>query len=170
MRRALAPLLVAAVLAVGCGAEAVQRQPVAPDDGLSLSGRVGLDPVNLSHGEPEVLLADCDRDDGPDLDLCIVSRTIEGVGLAFVIENPEALRPGARLPVAASCRGERCQEVAVVELRRDGERMRANGGTLEVIEAGPRYAATFTLRFRGGSLSGRFNVLPAGRPAPPATP
>lgn len=162
--------LVAVVLVVAaCGdEEIVQRQPVAPDDGIVITGRYAGQTLSVTDGEPEVVVGDCDRGDGVDRDLCIVTRTIDGARLGLVLENPDALQAGSRLPV----RGDACTtcddvaDHAVVDVRSDGPPRRASGGSLEVDMAGPRYVASFRLRFPdGGELTGRFNVRPP--PVPP---
>lgn len=178
MRRLLA-LAAVAVLAAACvTSEQAQRGPVDANDGLQLSGSVEGHNVSVSDGEPESLLGDCDPPDGRDHDLCIVSHTIDGAPLGLVVENPDALVVGAVLPArnpgTLGC-GAHCDEVsdaAVVELRRGRSRQFARRGTVTVLEAGGRYAATFQLEFRGGTLNGAFNVEPRlpPPPSPPLTP
>lgn len=157
--------VLAAVVLVACPS-AVQRQPAAPDDGIQFAGRIGTQQLNVSDGAPQALLGDCDPNDGVDRDLCLVTHTVGGQDLAVVIENPAVLEAGAAVPVVrpprAGCGGG-CDEIGdgvIVELRLEGERTFADGGTVTVLEADERYAASFVLRVGGGSLTGRFNVAP----------
>lgn len=162
-----APLLLAVVVALllaGCGVEQVQRQPVSSDDGLHLTGQLDGRSVNVSHGEPEVLLGPCDRDRPQQRELCIVATTIDGQRFGLVVENPDDLAAGATLPVRASCGGG-CEDSAVVEVRRETDRIRPTGGEFVVREAGEqRYAASFQLRFHRGTLTGGFDVDPSRLP------
>lgn len=157
--------MLAVVVLTACPS-AVQRQPAAPDDGIQFAGRIGTQQLNVSDGAPEVQLGDCDPNEGPDRDLCLVTHTVGGQSLAVVIENPDAMEPGVRLPVVAAPRAgcaPGCDDVrdgAVVELRLEGERTFADGGVLTVRETGDRYAVSFVLQVGGGSITGRFNVAP----------
>lgn len=157
--------VLATVVLVACPS-AVQRQPAAPDDGIQFAGRIGTQQLNVSDGSPQAFLGDCDPNDGPDRDLCLVTHTVGGQDLALVIENPAVLESGAAVPVvrpprtgcAAGC--DEIRDGVVVELRLEGDRTFADGGTVTVREADDRYAASFVLRVGGGSLTGRFNVAP----------
>jgi hypothetical protein len=159
-RRRVAAALLAVVLA-GCASSSLpQRQPEALDDGVQATGRLGGQRVALSDGSPETNLVDCDPQ-VPDEDVCWIARTIDGVTIAFVIENPGALEAGATLPVRDDdC--DTCDDVrdhAVVDLRIDGEQRRATRGRLQVRRADERYAASFDVRFPDAdSLTGEFNI------------
>ncbi|MDP9023030.1 MAG: hypothetical protein M3N57_10150 [Actinomycetota bacterium] len=157
----------AAMLSGGCGTQAVQRAPVASDDGIQLTGTLSGRQIHVTDGEPEVVLGDCDPNDGVDEDLCIVTFTIDGAPLALVVENPAGLAAGERLPVvepaAAGCLPH-CDDLtggAVIEVRRGQQRQFATSGSVVVREAGSRYAATFVLGFGKGRVTGAFNVGPA---------
>lgn len=156
--------VVAAALAVvlaGCASSSLpQRQPEALDDGVQATGRLGGQRVALSDGGPETNLVDCDPNT-PDEDVCWVARTIDGLSIAFVIENPGALVAGETIPVRDDdCTD--CDDVtdhAVVDLRVDGEQRRATRGRLEVRQVGDRYAAAFDVRFPDAdALTGEFNI------------
>lgn len=158
-----------ALVLVGCGDDDIlQRQPVAPDDGIAVTGRFAGRTVSVSDGAPEVLVGDCDIQDGRDRDLCIVTRTIDGGRFTLVVENPAVLEQGAEVRVAHDGCGA-CDDLtdhAVVDVRVGDSSARAVGGRLRVTAGGPRYSAQFRLRFPDGSrISGRFNVAPA--PVPP---
>ncbi len=164
----VAPRIVTALLAVvlaGCASSGVpQRQPEALDDGVQATGRLDGRQVAISDGAPETNLVDCDPQT-PDEDVCWIARTIDGLTVTFVIENPGALVPGEQLRVRDStCAA--CDDVtdqAVVDLRIDGEQRRATGGRLRVREAGDRYAASFDIRFPDGDrLTGEFNIRELG--------
>lgn len=166
MRWAAVVAAAAAVLSVGCGTEAVQRVPVASDDGIQLTGTLGGQQIHVSDGEPEVVLGDCDPNDGLDEDLCIVTFTIDGAPLALVVENPAALVAGERLavvaPAGAGCLPH-CDDLTdrvVIEVRRGQQRQFATSGSVVVRGADPRWAATFVLGFGHGRVSGAFNVRP----------
>ena len=160
----VAPRIVTAVLAVvlaGCASSGVpQRQPEALDDGVQATGRLDGQRVAISDGAPETNLDDCDPQT-PDEDVCWIARTIDGLTLAFVIENPAALAADEEIRVRDStCVA--CDDItdhAVVDLRVDGEQRRATSGRLRVSEADERYAASFDIRFPDGDrLTGEFNI------------
>jgi hypothetical protein len=170
LHRGLRARLPAAVLAVvaalvlsGCAtSNPSHRQAEAVDDGVQATGIVDGARVAISRGVPEVSFGDCDPGDGLDDDICWVARTIDGLSIAFVIENPAVLVEGATLDVVSpECTG--CDEVAdgvVVELRVAGEVRRPDSGTVTVNEVpGERAAADFDLSFADGDeLRGSFNV------------
>lgn len=169
------PVVLAAALLSGCVEAEVQRQPETADDGLQATGRLEGGRVAISDGGPEVTLGDCDPLGEIDRDLCMVVRTINGQQLNLVVENPDALIEGERIPIRAdSCSGPACDAVrdhAVVDLRLGDRELRATGGHLDVRLAGERYAARFELRLpNGGELTGRFNVRPpsSGFPEEPS--
>jgi hypothetical protein len=162
-RLVVGALAVAVLLLPGCVTpeEGGQRQAEAIDDGVQLTGRLNGARVAISDGNPETLIGDCDPADGADEDVCWVARTIDGLTIALVIENPGAWVVGERLPIRAdSCT--HCDDVtdhAVVDLRVGGEQRRAVGGRIDVREAGPRYAADVRIDLPGGdNLIGSFNI------------
>lgn len=161
MPRRPALLLLLAVLLLGCaGTGMPQRQPEAVDDGVQATGRLAGSRVAISDGNPETNLRDCDPQT-PDEDVCWIARTIDGLTVVFVVENPAALVAGEDLPVRArDC--DACDDVtdvAVVELRVDGEQRRASGGRLSTRQTGDRYAVDFDVRFPDGdALNGSFNI------------
>ena len=162
MRATLSLLLVgaAALLLAACGFEPVQRQAVSVDDGLHVTGRIDGRSVNVSVGEPDVLLGACDPR-RPDLrELCIDARTVDGESFGIVVNNPSDLVDGERLAVRASCPEDGCEGIARVELYLGGDRYQATDGTLTVGTTGPRYAARFTIRIHNDTLTGGFDVLP----------
>lgn len=165
--------------AVGCGdQELQQQQAVAPDDGLQLTGRIGGAQLSVSYGAPDFQITDCDPDDGSDFDWCLRARSIDGADVVLVFENPAAFVPGTTVDVDFDRCG-RCDDITdhgVVEVRVAGESRRATDGSVEVVEAGPRYIVEFRLRFDdGGSINGSMNVrplgviVPGGSPSPTAT-
>lgn len=151
-----------AVLLAGCASSSLpQRQPEALDDGVQATGRIGGQRVAVSDGAPETNLQDCDAGILQDQDVCWIARTIDGLTIAFVIENPAALVAGEQIAVRdADC--ETCDDIrdhAVVDLRVSGQQRRATSGRLVVREVGLRYAADFDIRFQDGdSLTGSFNI------------
>ncbi len=161
-RRFLAAWAALAVLLAGCASSSVaQRQPEALDDGVQATGRLFGGRIAISDGSPETNLVDCDPRDGPDDDVCWIARTIDGLTVAFVVENPGALVAGETVPVRAhECQD--CDDVvdqAVVDLRIEGEQRRATSGRLVVHEADERYAADFRIRFQDGDeITGTFNI------------
>lgn len=161
-----AAVLAAAVLTACPSAAQPQPQPETADDGIRFAGRVGTQQLNVSDGAPEVQLGDCDPNDGPDRDLCLVTHTVEGQPIAVVIENPAVLEDAGRLtvrtPDGVGCTGgcDDVREALVIEVRRGDARSFATGGTVTVREAGERYAADFVLELEGGSITGHFNVAP----------
>ncbi len=153
----------AAVLLSACPSGG-QRAPANPDDGLQLTGQLRGARVHVSDGEPEVLYGNCRPTEGRQVNLCIAAHTIDGDALGLVVENPEVLRAGADLVARSSSPPAGCVDVVVVEIRRGRERFRATDGLLSVNQAGPRYAARFTLRFPEGALAGAFDVRPPATP------
>lgn len=164
MRRLLPAGLAVLVVLAGCSPTPQQRQPVAADDGIQLTGRIDDRRVSLSDGAPQVVLGDCDPNQGRDTDLCAVTRTIDGERLAVVIENPDVLAPDTVVQVLDDACAEAACDVlrdgVVVDVRLGDLVLRATGGTVTVVEAGPR-------RFRGelllqlppnGRLTGTFNL------------
>lgn len=159
-RRPLAAAVLALLLAACASSSLPQRQPEALDDGVQATGRIAGQRVALSDGGPETNLVDCDPNT-PDEDVCWIARTIDGLTIAFVIENPSALVDGETIRVRDDdCTD--CDDVtehAVVDLRIDGEQRRATSGRLDVRQTGQRYAAAFDVRFQGGdALTGEFNI------------
>ncbi len=160
----LLPFVLAGTLLLGACVnpeESGQRQAEAEDDGVQATGRIGGARVAISDGGPETLIGDCDPGDGADEDVCWIARTIDGLTIAFVIENPAALVAGETLPVRAD-RCTDCDDVtdhAVVDLRINGDQRRASSGQLVVTQAGPRYAASFRVGFDDSDeLIGDFNI------------
>lgn len=164
MTRRLAGLLVAAAVLSGCAeGDAVQRQPVTGDDGVQATGRLDGRRIAISSGAPDVVLGDCDAGDGLDRDLCLNVRTIDGITLNLVVENPDALPPGERLPVRDSgCVAVACDDVvdrAVVDVRVAGRQVRATGGSLTLGRLDARAVGRFDLRLPDGDgLLGTFDV------------
>lgn len=163
-------LLLACLLVVGgCGQtpEDVLPDPRDGRSGLQLSGRIGGRQMAVSDGLPALNAGDCDVNDGPDHDVCFVSRDLSGGLLVLIIENPAVLEAGVTLPVGSACADDAaCEAVtdaAVVEIRHGpDQRIRATGGTLamEVVEAGTRYRGEVDLQLPDGHLSGVFDVVP----------
>lgn len=170
MRRLLAVLFTCVVALTACADEEAQRDPVGPDDGLQVSGQLFNKRYAVSDGEPEVVFGDCDAIDGRDQDLCVIARTLDGQNFGVVFENPDALRPGEALPVSdLNCVAEECdahRDSILVEVRVDGQPLKATGGTVTVNEVGPpRWSGELVIRFAdGGGLSGTFNIRPTATP------
>ncbi|MBW3664494.1 MAG: hypothetical protein KY469_15445 [Actinobacteria bacterium] len=167
MRRSLAALsLVLAFVGASCAEEEAQRDPVGPDDGLQLTGQLAGKRYAVSDGEPEVVHGDCDPNDGLDVDLCVIARTVDGQNFGVVFENPDALIPGETVPVShVGCVAEQCdahRDSVLLEVRVDGSPLPATGGNVTVTAAGPpRWTGELSVRFAdGGGLSGSFNVQP----------
>lgn len=157
-------LMLVAVVLVGCvSTDESQRQPEVPDDGLQATGLLDGRRIAISRGEPDVVHGDCDANDGLDRDLCVQVRTIDGVSLNLVLENPDALVAGERLEVRPDpC--VQCDDVrdhAVVRIRTGGTTRPAEGGHLTPSLVGERIAAEFDLHLPGGDrLTGSFSVRP----------
>lgn len=157
-------LLIGALLLPGCAeGDAVQPQAQTGEDGVQATGRLDGSRVAVSSGEPEVVAGDCDPGDGLDDDLCMVVRTIDGVTLNLVIENPAVLDADGTVPVHDDpCLGPACDTVtghAVVDVRVDGRQQRASAGTVTATEGDERVTGAFNLRFRDGdTLVGSFDL------------
>jgi len=167
---ALAVVALVGVLA-GCSDEVGQVPsvtdvviPESRDQGIQATGTLDGARVAISRGNPTVVVGDCDANDGLDEDLCILARTIDGLSVNVVVENPAVLVPGEVVEIVASCVGA-CDDVtdgAVVDVRIGGDSRRAERGSLTVGEAGPRYIADFDIRLVGGDrLIGTFDVVPS---------
>ncbi|MGH3664612.1 MAG: hypothetical protein ACRDU8_00720, partial [Egibacteraceae bacterium] len=100
MRGALLPLAfigtliwaLAACGTAGTGEGVAGIEPREGRSGLMLSGTVSGRQVAVNDGAPRMRLTDCDVNDGPDTDLCFISRDLDGNFFALVVENPDALR------------------------------------------------------------------------------
>lgn len=173
MKSLLAPVL-ACVLAVGlaaCEDDAPGEEPAITDPSLPESMDTGIQATGtldgqraaISRGNPTVIRGDCDANDGPDDDLCILGRTIEGRDVNLVVENPAVLTAGEELDVV-TC-NVACDQVTdgvVVEVRVNGDVRPATRGRLTVSQAGERYAADFDLTMPfGDRLIGTFDVEPS---------
>lgn len=153
----LALLLSACVTPEG----STHRQPEAVDDGVQVTGVLNGSRVAITSGAPEVSFRDCDSSDGLDQDVCWVARTIDGLSLAFVIENPAVLVAGSTIAVRDDPCSD-CDEVVdkvVVDIRVNGEQRRATSGSITVIDVGERIAARIRIELPGGDdLTGSFNI------------
>lgn len=160
--------IVAVVMAIlvlsGCANAAVeQRQAEADDDGVQVTGTLGGARVAISEGVPDVVFGDCDPGMEIDQDVCWSARTIDGMTVAMVIENPDVLVAGETVDVV---RGDDCDvqcdgvdDGVVVDVRWDGNQARAINGRMEVESVDERVAARIDLDLAGGgSLTGTFNV------------
>lgn len=164
LRRRATALVSLAVLLAGCvSSDESQRQPEVSDEGFQATGLLDGRRVAISRGEPEVIAGDCDANDGVDRDLCLLVRTIDGISLNVVIENPSALAAGERIAVAPDdC--VHCDDIRthlVVRVRRDGASVPVEGGHVTPTLVGQRIAAAFDLRLPDGDrLTGSFSVRP----------
>lgn len=162
-------LVLACVVAmVGCG----EAQDVLPDprdgrSGIQMSGLLRDRQVAVSDGLPVLNTGDCDVNEGPDRDVCVVTEDISGQLVRVVFENPAVLVDGAVLPVGSDCRSaEQCDDVtdaAVIEVQFDtGRRIRAESGTLrvETVVPGVRYRGDFDIRLPNGNLTATFDLVP----------
>lgn len=164
----LSLLLFFAIALVGCG----EAQDVLPDprdgrSGVQLSGLLDDRQVAISDGLPILVTGDCDVNEGPDRDVCFVTEDISGELIRIVVENPDVLEEGVRLPVGSDCRTDAdCEAVTdavVLEFEfGDRRRVRAESGTLtmEVVVPGSRYRGEFDVRLPDGNLSATFDVVP----------
>lgn len=169
MRRAVRVVAAAVLVLTGCeGGDEVQTpvdavQPQSRDEGIQATGQLGGARVAISRANPTVVVGDCDANDGLDQDLCILARTIDGVSVTLVVENPDVLTAGETVEAGARCADAGCDGIgqgAVVELRIDGERIPVTRGSLQVEQAGPRWVADFELFVTDGRLQGTFDVAP----------
>jgi hypothetical protein len=171
VRRALATLSAAALLVTGCGAGDAEMRTPQPRDGqsgLRLTGTLEGRQIAVSDGLPRLHVGDCDPRDGPDQDVCFISRTIDGRLFVFVIENPAVLEAGTTIPVAdvpcpspAAC--DEVTDAALVDVQlEDGGRQRAIGGSLTIrtLEPATRYVGDVRLDLPRGRLSGTFDIIP----------
>lgn len=169
-RACAATLLVAALAGCTTGGTGEGVAALKPRDGrsgLQLSGTVEGAHVVANAGAPELLIGDCDPNDGFDRDVCFLTDDIHGDVFVLSIENPAVLAGGATYDVVADCATpERCDGVTdgvVIDLQVGvGERLRVSGGTLhlEALEPLRRYRGRVTLDLADGRLSGTFDVVP----------
>lgn len=173
MRGVAVVVAAVAVLLGGCDDEDAPPSvtdvelPESRDEGIQATGTLDGSRIAISRGNPTVVAGDCDADDGLDEDLCILARTIDGLGVNLVIENPAVLVPGETIAAGIECSTD-CDSItegAVVEVRVDGEVLRVEGGTLTVAEAGPpRWTVSFDLALPfGDRLNGTFDVVATPR-------
>lgn len=164
--------LVAAALLTGCSGIPLPGAAVQPRDGkagLQLAGVIDGRQVAVTDGAPELVVGDCDPNDGPDDDVCFLSSDIDGSTFVVVIENPHVLEATtSELTVAApDCdSAQACdavEDVAVVDVGYGvGDRRRARSGTLRLRALEPLryYAGTLRLDLPDGRVSGDFDVIP----------
>lgn len=174
-RRVVVLAVVVAAVVAGCadGTEdeteaaaspsATVAAPVGADDGIQATGRLDGSPVAISRGAPIVIVGDCDPTDGAaDEDLCIRARTIDGLEVALVVENRDALVAGSTVEVGRASCLDGCDgitDVVIARLVVGDESIEVTGGSFDVAEAGPRWVADFTLELPfGDSLRGSFDV------------
>lgn len=169
MRRGVLAVATVALVLAGCeDGDEVQTsvdavQPESRDEGIQATGLLDGARVAISRGNPTVVVGDCDANDGLDEDLCILARTIDGLTVNLVIENPGVLVPGETVEAGIACSTgcDAITEGAVVELRIDGDVRPVRRGTITVAEAGPRWIADFDLVLPfGDRLRGAFDVAP----------
>jgi hypothetical protein len=148
-------------------------QPNGPDQGIQATGQLDGDRVAISRGAPTVVVGDCDPEDGPDEDLCIEARTIDGLEVTLVVENPGALVAGTTVPVGRAtcvdgCDGVEGEVIARLEVGED-DVIEVIGGSFDVARADDRFIADFELRLPfNDSLRGSFDVaerLPVENPS-----
>lgn len=162
MRNVLAGTVTVAAVLVGCGDPVEVVLPDSPDEGIQATGTIDGARVAVSRGTPTVVLGDCEVGGPPDTDLCITGRTIDGLDLGIVLENPAALTAGTSYDVVPCDDG--CDDVtdgAVVHVTVAGDARSAERGTVDLRAAGPRWTADFDLALPGGDrLIGTFDVEP----------
>ncbi len=162
------PAVVAVVLAFalalsGCATASVaHRQAEADDDGVQVTGTLGGARVAISEGVPDVVFGDCDPGIEIDQDVCWSARTIDGMTVAMVIENPDVLVAGEAVDVIGDTCDLDCDDVTdgvVVDVRWDGRQVRATSGRLEVGSVDERVSAAVDVNLVGGDgLDGTFNI------------
>jgi hypothetical protein len=163
--------LILLVLLTGCGETPGDVLPNPRDgrSGLQLAGQAGGRQIVVNDGLPVLNASDCDVNEGPDRDLCILTRDINGQAFRLIIENPGVLEEGADLPIRdVPCDDPLdCDEVTdavIVDVQfGTDERQRAVSGrmTIEVVVPQTRYRGALDLRLPdGGNLTGRFDLVP----------
>lgn len=159
----LAPVLGLTLVLSGCATASVaHRQAEASDDGVQVTGTLGGSRVAISEGVPDVVFGDCDPGIEIDQDVCWSARTIDGMTVAMVVENPAVLVAGETVDVVNVACDLDCDAVTegvVVDVRWDGRQVRATSGRLEVGSVDERVSASLDLNLVGGDgLDGSFNV------------
>ncbi len=165
-------LLAAALLVGGCRGTPLPGAAVQPRDGkagLQLTGAIEGRQVAVTDGTAELVVGDCDPNDGRDQDICFLANDIDGTVFVVVIENPDVLEsaptelevgdPGCASPDACDA----VEDVAVVDIGHGvGDRQRARAGTLRLRALEPLryYAGRLRLELPDGRLSGDFDVIP----------
>lgn len=161
--RFVAVVLAAAMVLSGCTTASVaHRQAEATDDGVQVTGTLGGSRVAVSEGVPDVLFGDCDPGLEIDDDICWSARTIDGLTVAMVVENPDVLVAGETVDVVDSSCDLDCDDVTdgvVVDVRWNGQQVRATSGRLEVGSVDERVSAALDVNLVGGDgLTGMFNI------------
>lgn len=161
-------LLVLVLVLAACG----EPNDLLPDpregrSGIQLSGLLQDRQIAISDGLPVLNTGDCDLNEGPDRDVCIITEDINGELIRIVIENPGVLEEGAVLPIGSDCRTagecEAVTDMAVIDVQfGTGRRIRAESGTLrmDVVVPFTRYRGDFDLRLPRGSLTATFDLVP----------
>lgn len=163
-------LLSLMLLLTACGEAADNILPPPRDgrSGVQLSGLLDDRQVAISAGLPVLNASDCDVQEGPDQDVCVLARDINGELVRIIFENPDVLVDGATLPVGTGdCADPRAcddvTDVAIIDIQfGDRPRQRAIGGTLNIEVAVPatRYRGDFDIELTDGDLSATFDVVP----------
>lgn len=170
-RLACLVLLGLALLLTGCGETPGDVLPDPRDgrSGIRLSGQLADRQIAMSDGLPTINASDCDVNEGPDRDLCILTRDINGERIIIVFENPDVLVEGETVPVGPGDCSEppACDDVtdvAIIDFGfADRARIRAVSGqvTMEVVVPSSNYRGDFDLRLPDGSpLQATFDVVP----------
>lgn len=163
MLRPVVRLVAASLVVSGCATASVaHRQAEAGDDGVQVTGTLGGSRVAISEGVPDVVFGDCDPGIDIDEDVCWSARTIDGMTVAMVVENPDVLAADTVIDIVDDACDLDCDQVtegAVVDIRWNGQQVRAVSGRLEVSAASERVAAGMDVNLVGGDgLTGMFNI------------
>lgn len=162
-------VLLLAVTATGCGRASDNLLPDPRDgrSGLQMSGLLRDRQIAISDGLPILNTTDCDVNEGPDRDVCIIAEDINGELVRLVFENPDVLQEGAVLPVGSDCADpEACDAVtdaAVVEVQfgdREMQRLQSGTLTIEAVVPGARYRGDLDGQLDDGRISATFDVVP----------
>lgn len=162
-------LVLVATLAAGCGETPGDILPDPRDgrSGIQLSGLLSDRQVAISDGLPVLNTTDCDVNEGPDRDVCVITEDISGEQIRVIFENPDVLQAGAVLPVGSDCvTAIECDAVldrAIIEFTFGTDApVRAVSGTLRIDRADPgrNYRGDFDVRVPNGSLNATFDLIP----------
>lgn len=167
MSRLLLASLLAVTLAACASSQQVGVQPRDGRAGLQVTGTMAGRQVAVSDGAPRLLAGDCSLFTPLPVELCAVSRDIDGGAVVLGIGNAAAVAASGTLEVGepgctsqATCREVTDHAVVLLQVADTVHPARSGSLTISEIEAGTRYVGQFSLTTADGRVTGSFDLVP----------